>query len=616
MRTITFIHNTCLLSDNWSVQNHHELISAVHQLLISCSLSLSLSTFLESLAHKPVTVHLVHETDIDYQCPICTEPLTEPYLSIECGHHLCWQCRDRLLSIGKTECPTCREPDVLTNAILEKYLQRVVKSLKVRCSDYKEGCEWVGELRDLHDHLDPAKGRCGIACPFGCGKYGRRSEMREHSRRHCHKRMISCENCSYYNKFTIVTEKHYPICPRSPIDCPNQHCPVEGLRRHQLEQHLNECSHQLVDCPNTGCSVKLPRGEMKLHTLQQHNKLLEETNQAVAIIPATVSPQYLYNQAPMEFIISDFSEKKEANEEWYSSPFYTHNRGYKFRLQVYPNGYGIGRSRDTHISVYAQLMRGEYDNELEWPFEVDIRVELVNWRADKNHHSDTIPFNRYSSSKFSSRVFDQETATGFGNSQFISHTDLAPTTNTEYLRDNYLKLRVSAIVYSTHLLSLTPAWQDSLSTTQSGAQFTISQYSKRKQFNNEYFSPPFTTSPQGYRLCLRVYANGYSSGKGSHLSIYAYIMKGQHDDRLQWPFTGTFIFELLNWLEDKEHYKMTLPIDTNNDFVRVTEREYGKVTGYHQFISQSSLNSSTNPQYLYQDCIRVRVQAMQTITNN
>ena len=49
-------------------------------------------------------------------------------------------------------------------------------------------------------------------------RYGRRSEMREHSRRHCHKRMISCENCGYYNTFTIVTEKHYPICPRSPME--------------------------------------------------------------------------------------------------------------------------------------------------------------------------------------------------------------------------------------------------------------------------------------------------------------------------------------------------------------------------------------------------------------
>ena len=426
--------------------------------------------------------------------------------------------------------------------------------------------------------------------------------------------MISCENCGYYNTFTIVTEKHYPICPRSPIDCPNQHCPVEGLRRHQLEQHLNEC---LVDCPNTDCSVRLPRGEMKLHTLQQHNLVLEETNQAVAITPATVSPQYLYNQAPMEFIISDYSEKKEANEVWKSSPFYTHNRGYKFRLNVYPNGNFTGRG--SHLSVYAQLMRGEYDNELEWPFEGDIRVELLNWRADKSHHSGTIPLNRYSDpdGRYTSLVTDRETATGYGKAQFISHTDLALTTNTEYLRDDYLKLRVSAIVavYSTPLLPLTPAWQDSLSTTQSGAQFTISEYSTRKQFNSYYHSPPFTTSPQGYRLCLAVFANGLCSGKGSHLSIYAYIMKGQHDDRLQWPFTGTIIIELLNWLEDKGHYKRTLLVGTNDDFVRVTKGEYGKNTCRPQFISQSSLNSSTNPQYLYQDCIRMRVQ-VQVIANN
>ena len=426
--------------------------------------------------------------------------------------------------------------------------------------------------------------------------------------------MISCENCGYYNTFTIVTEKHYPICPRSPIDCPNQHCPVEGLRRHQLEQHLNECSYQLVDCPNTGCSVRLPRGEMKLHTLQQHNLVLEETNQAVAITPATVSPQYLYNQVPMEFIISDFNEKKEANEVWYSSPFYTHNRGYKFRLNVVPNGYGTGRG--SHITVAAQLMRGEYDNELEWPFEGDIRVELLNWRADKNHHLVTFTFNRHNDpdGTFSSRVTNRETATGYGYHQFISHIDMAPTTNTEYLRDDYLKLRVSAIIYSTPLLHLTPAWQDSLSTTQSGtAQFTISEYSKRKQLNNRYYSPPFTTSPQGYRLCLEVFANGYYNGKGSHLSIGAYIMKGQHDDNLQWPFTGTIIIELLNWLEDKGHYKRTLEIDINCDFARVTKGEYGNVAGYHQLISQFSLNSSTNPQYLYQDCIRVRVQA---IANN
>ena len=554
-------------------------------------------------------------------CPICFELLTEPYQS-DCGHHVCHQCHTQLLASSKKECPVCREPNVLVSARLDRFFQRETNDLKVRCQLHREGCRWTGEVRDHQSHLDPDKRRCDyilLPCSFGCGERIRSGAMREHMKSSCTKRQMSCQYCSYCSSYDIVTAKHLPICLQAPVICPNN-CKVTGLKRRQLQAHIDECPLQVISCPFTsaGCIVKLPRNEMEKHedtAMRQHLRLLMKLHlkQEPSTPPAaTVSPPFLYNQVPMEFIISDFSEKKETNEEWYSSPFYTHNRGYKIHLNLVPNGDGTGRG--SHISVFAALMRGEYDNELEWPFEGDIRVELLNWRADKNHHSDTTPFNRYQDPDgiYTSHVTDQETAASIGEPQFISHTDLASTTNTEYLSDDYLKLRVSVAVYSTPLLPLTPAWHDSLSTTQSGAQFTITEYSKRKQFNNRYFSLPFTTSPKGYRLCLKVYANGYVSGKGSHLSIYAYIMKGQHDDRLQWPFTGTIIIELLNWLEDKGHYKRTLSIDTINDFVRVTE-EYGNAHGYEQFISQSSLNSSTNPQYLYQDCIRVRVQA---IANN
>ena len=198
-----------------------------------------------------------------------------------------------------------------------------------------------------------------------------------------------------------------------------------------------------------------------------------------AITPATVSPQYLYNQ---EFTIGDFSGKKRANVEWLSPPIYTHDRGYKFRLNVHPNGYGKGKR--SHLSVYAQLMKGEYDHKLQWPFEGDIRIELMNWREDTNHHSDTICFNRYNhtvSRLNSYRLTIRNTATGFGHPFFISHTDLAPTTDTNYFLSDNFKLRVSVAVYSTPLHLPMLSWQD---TTQSGDQFMISQYSKRNQFEH------------------------------------------------------------------------------------------------------------------------------------
>ena len=57
-------------------------------------------------------------------------------------------------------CPTCREPGTLSNARLNRHLQRQVNSFKVYCKHRNEGCVWVGELRDLQNHLDPERRDC------------------------------------------------------------------------------------------------------------------------------------------------------------------------------------------------------------------------------------------------------------------------------------------------------------------------------------------------------------------------------------------------------------------------------------------------------------------------
>lgn len=50
------------------------------------------------------------------------------------------------------------------------------------------------------------------------------------------------------------------------------------------------------------------------------------------------------------------------------------------------------------------------------------------------------------------------------------------------------------------------------------------------------YSAPFYTSRHGYRMCLRLYLNGDGTGKGSHLSYFLTIMRGEFDALLQWPF--------------------------------------------------------------------------------
>ena len=60
------------------------------------------------------------------------------------------------------------------------------------------------------------------------------------------------------------------------------------------------------------------------------------------------------------------------------------------------------------------------------------------------------------------------------------------------------------------------------------------------------YSPSFYTSPHGYRVCICTYLNGDGDGKGSHISVFLFIMRSQYDDQLPWPFKHTIRFTLIN----------------------------------------------------------------------
>ena len=53
------------------------------------------------------------------------------------------------------------------------------------------------------------------------------------------------------------------------------------------------------------------------------------------------------------------------------------------------------------------------------------------------------------------------------------------------------------------------------------------------------YSAPFYTSRHGYKMCLRLYMDGDWGGKGSHLSFFLTLMKGEYDALLPWPFRQT-----------------------------------------------------------------------------
>ena len=49
--------------------------------------------------------------------------------------------------------------------------------------------------------------------------------------------------------------------------------------------------------------------------------------------------------------------------------------------------------------------------------------------------------------------------------------------------------------------------------------FKLTGYASKRAKNEVLFSDPFYVTPGGYKMCIRVYANGAGDGKGTHVSV-------------------------------------------------------------------------------------------------
>ena len=143
--------------------------------------------------------------------------------------------------------------------------------------------------------------------------------------------------------------------------------------------------------------------------------------------------------------------------------------------------------------------------------------------------------------------------------------------------------------------------------------YRVNDFDNLKTFDESVHSPAFYTSPGGYKMCLKVYANGARGAKGSHVSVFAYLMRGIHDDHLPWPFRGTVTFELLNQLEDGNHFSRegVFPSDDDDVCERVVNQERSS-DGYGStyYISHSALgyDVAKRCQYLMDDRLYFRVK--------
>ncbi|NXN19259.1 TRAF2 factor, partial [Indicator maculatus] len=109
------------------------------------------------------------------------------------------------------------------------------------------------------------------------------------------------------------------------------------------------------------------------------------------------------------------------------------------------------------------------------------------------------------------------------------------------------------------------------------------------------YSPAFYTAKYGYKVCLRVYLNGDGTGKGTHMSLFFVVMKGDYDALLPWPFKHKVTFMLLDQ-NNREHIIDAFRPDLTSASFQRPVNEMNVASGCPMFLPLSKLQS---PKYAY-----------------
>ena len=365
---------------------------------------------------------------IQIECSVCLSVLQDPQVvNCSCGSHFCQSCIEPIKKDRKP-CPLCKGK--FTTLILDRQLQRTINGLQVYCSFKEAGCEWVSGLKDLPGHLnaEPSDNYKQSGCsyvPLECSHCKQKFERRmvlDHEKKECTKRPMCCNICGKYEStFEDVTSNHRPLCESKLVPCPKQ-CGKSLLPEH-TDKHLDDdCPLQLTECLFSciGCEEKVLRKDIMSHISQglayhlslqvkSHKQLLDKVDSLQKTIEDKLrvernNRQYEINSlredfddikskqdnllshsniVPVRFVMTDFVAKRKLGEVWVSPPFYSRPRGHKMCLKVYTNGRNDGEN--THLSVYIQIIRGEFDDELDWPFKGTLYVGVL----DHNDYPET-----------------------------------------------------------------------------------------------------------------------------------------------------------------------------------------------------------------------------------
>ncbi|XP_029470347.1 TNF receptor-associated factor 1 [Rhinatrema bivittatum] len=458
-----------------------------------------------------------------YLCCNCKNVLKRAQQTL-CGHRYCLACLSWIVRNTKSPiCQKCKEEDpqagnegsLLTEerAFSDAAINKEILELKVHCST--SGCSWHGLMKNYEEH----QGLCEYAlipCHLGCRHVILRKNLADHLEKECVHNMAACQKCK---QKMSRSELQWHNCENGAFkERKNAKAepPKDKNRTAAVWKSKDSCRFSEIGCSFRGSKDKG----------RDHEKSSAVAHLALMLQFIKKMKIALFHK--FEGDLTSSTTKAKCLEE----------RAWSLHLQQ-----ALEVSRELEVDC-NQTMSTSEDESLLQKCAVDKKIAGLEDKVQVFENIVAVLNREIETSNMAIVAFQREHGL---NQNLIRNLEqkIADLQRSLVLKDMVLNglhihcLSFGETSYDGIFLWKIPEVSRKCQEAIAGRQMSLC-------------SPAFYTAKYGYKVCLRVYFNGDGAAKGTHISLFFAVMKGEYDALLSWPFKHKVTFMLMDQ-NNREH---------------------------------------------------------------
>ncbi|KAG8447544.1 hypothetical protein GDO86_014881 [Hymenochirus boettgeri] len=478
-----------------------------------------------------------------YLCSNCNNILKMAQQTA-CGHQYCSSCLAWIVR-NQTQCPICKKEDpaslnedsLLREVFSDTAINKEISDLRVHCLN--PGCNWRGILKDYDDHQSLCD-YSPISCHTACGHQVIRKNLADHLERECPNNVTVCPKCSQcvpINEFP----KHKCDKTAADVQFPKKTEHLAKGKNGIAHPKKDKCRFAELGCTFVGSREKLKEHErvsVGLHLSLMFPLLLQVKN---GFQSSRVTEKGLREALPKNSPLVHLKDVRNGEIEA------------DCNQKVSSSCEGLGNkisALDARIQVFENI------------------VTVLNREIEGCNAHVSILSDQKAEEQRKVKVLEQKV------------DQLRGTLAMKEVAVKELEARVASLTQATYngiflwkITDLAQKCQDAVT----GRAISL-------------YSPAFYTAKYGYKVCLRIYLNGDGAGKGTHISLFFTVMKGEYDALLTWPFKHKVTFVLEDHNTQNHVVDAFRPDVTSPSFQRPLH-EMNVASGCPLFCSLSKLQS-------------------------